>query len=50
MSGRTDWSKGFITVDWGTTNRRAYLVVDGEQAKDEFEDGEGILSVGRGEF
>ena len=21
-----DWSEGFVAVDWGTTNRRAYLI------------------------
>jgi 2-dehydro-3-deoxygalactonokinase len=50
MSGRIDWTKGFIAVDWGTTNRRAYLVLDRGEASDEFEDGKGIMSVERGEF
>lgn len=45
----TRWAEGFIAVDWGTTNRRAYLV-EGEACSREFEDGRGILSVGRGEF
>ncbi len=45
MSGRTDWADGFIAVDWGTTNRRAYLIDAGEIHSDEFEDGKGILSV-----
>lgn len=45
-----DWSEGFIAVDWGTTNRRAYLV-DGEgRMVDEMEDGKGILSVAAGGF
>jgi 2-dehydro-3-deoxygalactonokinase len=44
------WAEGFIAVDWGTTNRRAYLIGgDGTCAK-EFEDGRGILSVERGQF
>ncbi|HET7605097.1 MAG TPA: 2-dehydro-3-deoxygalactonokinase [Sphingomicrobium sp.] len=39
------WTDGFIAVDWGTTNRRAYLVdSDGRQAG-EFEDGKGVLSL-----
>ena len=43
------WADGFIAVDWGTTNRRAYLI-EGGRCVDEFEDGQGILSVGDGEF
>jgi 2-dehydro-3-deoxygalactonokinase len=50
MSGRTDWADGFIAVDWGTTNRRAYLIGKDGRCTQEFEDGKGILSVGRGEF
>ena len=39
------WADGFIGVDWGTTNRRAYLMnADGKQTA-EFEDGKGIMSV-----
>jgi len=44
------WADGFIAVDWGTTNRRAYLIEKGGKSSAEFEDGKGILSVGRGEF
>lgn len=44
------WSDGFIAIDWGTTNRRAYLIgADGVQA-DEMEDDQGILSVASGQF
>jgi 2-dehydro-3-deoxygalactonokinase len=44
------WADGFIGVDWGTTNRRAYLIdSSGNQAK-EFEDGKGILSIAEGDF
>jgi 2-dehydro-3-deoxygalactonokinase len=50
MSGRTSWADGFIAVDWGTTNRRAYLIGRDGKGSGEFEDGKGILSVGRGEF
>ena len=50
MSGRTDWADGFIAVDWGTTNRRAYLIGGDAPRNDEFEDGKGILSVERGGF
>jgi 2-dehydro-3-deoxygalactonokinase len=50
MRTRISWTDGFIAVDWGTTNRRAWLVGTEGSAEDEFEDGRGILSVGRGEF
>jgi 2-dehydro-3-deoxygalactonokinase len=44
------WSEGFIAVDWGTTNRRAYAVgADGAQCG-ELEDGKGILAVAAGGF
>ena len=44
------WAEGFIAVDWGTTNRRAYLVsVDGACTR-EMEDDQGILSVEPGGF
>lgn len=46
----TRWAEGFIAVDWGTTNRRAYVVRDGRRSPAQFEDGKGILSVGRGQF
>jgi 2-dehydro-3-deoxygalactonokinase len=44
------FAEGFIAVDWGTTNRRAYLIDGRGACQQEFEDGEGILSVGAGEF
>ena len=44
------WPNGFIAVDWGTTNRRAYLIDPSGQRTDEFEDGKGILSVAEGGF
>ena len=50
MSGRTDWPEGFIAVDWGTTNRRAYLIERDGRCEQEFEDGQGVLSVKRGDF
>jgi 2-dehydro-3-deoxygalactonokinase len=40
------WAEGFIAVDWGTTNRRAYKLGSDGQMTDEMEDGQGILSVG----
>jgi 2-dehydro-3-deoxygalactonokinase len=50
MRTRISWTDGFIAVDWGTTNRRAWLVGKDGSHTDEFEDGRGILSVGRGGF
>ena len=46
----TRWAEGFIAVDWGTTNRRAYRIGSRRRCESEFEDGRGILSVKRGEF
>jgi 2-dehydro-3-deoxygalactonokinase len=44
------WSEGFIAVDWGTTNRRAYWI-DGEgRCADEFEDSRGVLAIPADEF
>lgn len=40
------WPDGFIAVDWGTTNRRGYLLAADGTLTDEFEDDQGILSVG----
>ena len=44
------WNEGFIAVDWGTTNRRGYLIDAGGRMTDEMEDDRGILSVGRHGF
>lgn len=43
------WTEGYIAVDWGTTNRRAWAVSSGV-AGAEFEDECGITSVGEGGF
>jgi 2-dehydro-3-deoxygalactonokinase len=50
MGGRMGWADGFIGVDWGTTNRRAYLIDAAGQQREEFEDGNGIMSVPTGGF
>jgi 2-dehydro-3-deoxygalactonokinase len=39
------WAEGFIAVDWGTTNRRAWRLDPGGDVADEMEDDRGILSV-----
>ena len=44
------WAEGFVAVDWGTTNRRAYRVGPDGALTDEMEDDRGILAVGRGNF
>lgn len=44
------WPEGFIAVDWGTTNRRAYLIGGDGNCAAEFEDGKGVLSVEPGGF
>jgi 2-dehydro-3-deoxygalactonokinase len=50
MSERMRWPDGFIAVDWGTTNRRAYLIDSSGERVAEFEDDQGILSVAHGGF
>jgi 2-dehydro-3-deoxygalactonokinase len=51
MSGKSmRWADGFIAVDWGTTNRRAYLIDSGGKQAGDFEDGKGILSIPEGGF
>ena len=44
------WADGFIGVDWGTTNRRAYLIDSAGKRTDQFEDDKGVLSVPHGGF
>ena len=44
------WTDGFIAVDWGTTNRRAYRIDRDGACLSSFEDGRGVLSVGTDEF
>lgn len=44
------WADGFIAVDWGTTNRRAYLIDSSGSHSDEFEDSKGVLAVPAGGF
>src|SRR3954452_7599628 len=44
------WAEGFIAVDWGTTNRRAYLIDGAGKRTNEFEDHKGVHSVPAGRF
>jgi 2-dehydro-3-deoxygalactonokinase len=51
MGGKSmRWADGFIAVDWGTTNRRAYLIDSSGKQAGEFEDSNGILSIPDGGF
>ena len=50
MAGRTDWRQGFIAVDWGTTNRRAWAVAADGSSRDLLEDGMGVLKVAPGGY
>jgi 2-dehydro-3-deoxygalactonokinase len=44
------WTEGFIAVDWGTTNRRAYRIDREGQCTASFEDSQGMLSIAPGGF
>lgn len=46
----TDWSNEFIAVDWGTTNRRAYLIGPGGAVHAEIADDLGVATMERGAF
>ena len=50
MNRRMRMAEGFIAVDWGTTNRRAYRIDGDGRCADEFEDSRGILAVPAGGF
>lgn len=45
-----DWSQGYIAVDWGTTNRRAWRLDPGGAVAGEMDDDKGILAVPEGGF
>jgi hypothetical protein len=44
------WREGYIAVDWGTTNRRAYLIDSAGRLADEFADDLGLMAVPKGGF
>jgi 2-dehydro-3-deoxygalactonokinase len=44
------WAEGFIAVDWGTTNRRAYRLDAAGRQTGEMEDDLGILALPAGGF
>lgn len=44
------WREGYIAVDWGSTNRRAYSIDPAGRVIARLEDSKGVLSVAPGEF
>jgi 2-dehydro-3-deoxygalactonokinase len=50
MGNGMRWTDGFIAVDWGTTNRRAYRIDSSGRRVDEFEDAKGVLTIAPGSF
>ena len=50
MGNSMRWADGFIAVDWGTTNRRAYRIDASGKCVEEFEDHKGVLAVPPGGF
>jgi 2-dehydro-3-deoxygalactonokinase len=44
------WADGYIAVDWGTTNRRAYRVSSSGVLTGEFEDDRGAATIDKGCF
>jgi 2-dehydro-3-deoxygalactonokinase len=50
MAQKMSWTDGFIGVDWGTTNRRAYLIDSSGKRTQEFEDAKGVLAIPDGGF
>ena len=45
MAASMRWTEGFIAVDWGTTNRRAYRLDASGHCVEEFDDDKGVLAV-----
>ena len=50
LTERMGWADTFIAADWGTTNRRAYLIDGSGACVGEFEDDKGVLAVPAGGF
>lgn len=49
-AGRLAWSENYIAVDWGTTNRRAWLIDSNGEVAAQFADEMGLMSVPVGGF
>lgn len=45
-----DWNDGYIAVDWGTTNRRAYRIDGAGACVGELADERGVLALAAGDF
>jgi 2-dehydro-3-deoxygalactonokinase len=50
MAGSVEWRDGFIAVDWGTSNRRAWAVDADGASRDLLEDSMGVLKVAPGGY
>lgn len=50
MEDPADWRNGFIAVDWGTTNRRAWAIGSNGKAHEVLDDALGVLKVDPGGF
>jgi 2-dehydro-3-deoxygalactonokinase len=50
MAGDFRWSGGFIAVDWGTTNRRAWAAAPDGGTRELLDDGMGVLKVAPGAY
>ncbi len=44
------WGEGYIAVDWGTTNRRAYAIGAAGDLEDKYEDALGVTAIAEGGF
>jgi 2-dehydro-3-deoxygalactonokinase len=49
-AARVNWRSGYIAVDWGTTNRRAYALDGDGRLTDSFADDLGLMAVPAGGF
>lgn len=49
-AGRLTWNENYIAVDWGTTNRRAWLIDSKGEIAAQFADEFGLMSVPAGGF
>lgn len=45
-----DWSRGYIAVDWGTTNRRAYLIGSDGLLHEKMADNCGVRSLAKEQY
>lgn len=50
MAADPDWTRGFIAIDWGTTNRRAWAVPPEGTPTELLADDRGVLNIKAGAF